>query len=51
MILITEVYINLFNNLIININIIELNELSKLTKLLLKLGLNKFNYESINFEI
>ena len=44
MILINEIYINLFNNLINNINIFELNKLNKLNKLLLKLGLNKINY-------
>ena len=49
MILIAEIYINLFDNLIININIIKLKESSKLNKLLLKLGLNKIKYESIHF--
>ena len=41
MILLNEIYMNLFNNLIININIIELKDLCKLVKLFLKLGLNK----------
>ena len=41
MILLNEIYMNLFNNLITNINIIELKLLSELIKLLLKLGLNK----------
>ena len=42
--IITEIYIDLFDNLISYINIIELKKLSELNKLLLKLGLNKFNY-------
>ena len=49
MILINEIYMNLFNNLILNLNIIELKCLSKLTKLYLKLGKNKLNYKSIHF--
>ena len=49
MVLINEIYTNLFNNLISDINIIELKCLSKLTKLYLKLGKNKLNYKSIHF--
>jgi hypothetical protein len=49
MILINEIYMNLFNNLILNLNIIELKCLWKLTKLYLKLGKNKLNYKSIHF--
>jgi hypothetical protein len=45
MILINEIYISLFNNLIKNINIIDLKQLCKLTKLLLKIGLNKIKYK------
>ena len=39
-----EIYVNLFNNLISNINLIEFKQLLKLIKLFFKLGLNKFNY-------
>ena len=49
MVLIDEIYVNLFNNLIEFINIIELKWLLKLKKLLLKLGLNKIKYETIHF--
>ena len=49
MILINEIYMNLFNNLILNLSIIELKCLSKLTKLYLKLGKNKLNYKLIHF--
>ena len=49
MILVNEIYINLFNNLIININIIDLKHLNKLIKLFLKLGLNKIEYKLIHF--
>ena len=51
MILIDEVYINLFSNLITSFDIIKLKELIKLNKLLLKLGLNKINYELIHFKV
>ena len=47
--LLTGIYMNLFNNLILNLSIIELKCLSKLTKLYLKLGKNKLNYKSIHF--
>jgi len=49
MILINEIYINLFDNLIKKFNIIGLEKLKILKKLLLKLGLNKLYYESIHF--
>ena len=41
MILINEIYINLFSNLITSFDIVKLKELTILNKLLLKLGLNK----------
>ena len=44
-----EIYVNLFNNLIEVIEIIELTKLKILSKLLLKLGLNKINYDKIHF--
>ena len=45
MILLDEIYINLFDNLIQNINITKFKILDKLSKLLLKLGLNKLKYK------
>ena len=49
MILVNEIYINLYNNLIENITITELKKLNRLMHLLLKLGLNKIKYKSIHF--
>ena len=45
MILLNGIFINLFDNLIVSINIVELKQLSKLVKLFLKLGLNRIKYK------